>query len=532
MTYHMSRVAHWWANGTVAFYPTNIQRQLYSSPLAEYAILQFFVLGGGSDRLANLVQWFCFGGSALAASRIASRLGADRWTQWLTAFLVLTTPIAILESTSTQNDLVCAFLTAATVYFLYCEETIWTGFSLGLAILVKSTAGLVVSPFFLLLWLRQPLQPRRIFQAAAKLAAIGSIVLALNAPLWLRNLHTFQNPLGYSPDVKAIASQALGFRPFIVNTIRDLSTELVTPSHRISRMEENGIRALCKVLRLNIDDPRNLSFGFPFSIGTLSADEDVAANPIEMALLIAATIFLLALPRLRRSQPATFAIFVWAGFLLVAWRISWQIPLARIHLPFFVLASVPVATLLREMRNRLRRTAGMLAAVLALASLYPLLHNWMRPFVSIGRSKSVFTDSRADIYFAKQRREQFCYQRTIQVLAATSCRKVGLRIRPDYDEWEYPLWALAIENGTPMVFEYLGVENSTKNAPAGRLGAPCATVAIHHPDPLAAEPARPPWIEVQSVNAHGQETATRIECEPGTCMRTQQNRQRPMDSSR
>ena len=49
MVYHMGRVVDWWANNSVAFYPTNIQRQDYMGPLAEYIVLQFFVLCGGSD---------------------------------------------------------------------------------------------------------------------------------------------------------------------------------------------------------------------------------------------------------------------------------------------------------------------------------------------------------------------------------------------------------------------------------------------------------------------------------------------------
>jgi hypothetical protein len=58
MTYHMARIAHWLQNGSVRFYPTHNPRQLHLAPFAEYAILQFQVLTGGSDRFANAVQWF------------------------------------------------------------------------------------------------------------------------------------------------------------------------------------------------------------------------------------------------------------------------------------------------------------------------------------------------------------------------------------------------------------------------------------------------------------------------------------------
>src|SRR6266853_1806931 len=44
MAYHMARVAHWAADGTVADYQTNILRQLYLPPWSEFAVLQLLVL--------------------------------------------------------------------------------------------------------------------------------------------------------------------------------------------------------------------------------------------------------------------------------------------------------------------------------------------------------------------------------------------------------------------------------------------------------------------------------------------------------
>ena len=50
MVYHMSRVAHWAQNRTIAFYPTPEVRQLIFGPGAELAILHGYVLSG-TDRL-------------------------------------------------------------------------------------------------------------------------------------------------------------------------------------------------------------------------------------------------------------------------------------------------------------------------------------------------------------------------------------------------------------------------------------------------------------------------------------------------
>src|SRR6185436_18718037 len=65
MTYHLPRVAHWAANGSVEHYPTSIDRQLWQPPFAEYLVLLSWVAIGG-DRLANLPAWLAAAGAVLA----------------------------------------------------------------------------------------------------------------------------------------------------------------------------------------------------------------------------------------------------------------------------------------------------------------------------------------------------------------------------------------------------------------------------------------------------------------------------------
>ena len=512
MTYHMSRVAHWWANHTVAFYPTNIQRQLYSNPLAEYAILQFFVLGGGSDRLANLVQWFSFAGCAVAVSLLVRRFGGDRTSQWTAAFLVLVTPICILESTATQNDLVCAFLAVTALYFLYREESLPAGLSLGMAILVKATAGLAVFPFLVAQFFRRPIQMRGLLRTAARLALTGGIALAIVMPHTLRNLCTFHNPLGERTQVRWVQSQTYALGPFAANTLRNLGSEIGTPIHSVNRAEDTAIRTAAKAFGLNLDDPRNTFFGKQFAVGAMEGDEDTSANPLPLCLFIVATIYLLSSRRYRNSAVTRFAILVWAGFLLFAWRLCWQPWITRLHIPFLVLSSVPVAIFLGEMYRRSRVAAGAVVALAALLSLQPLLHNWSRPCLIVSpRPASVFTIPRAEQFFTRRPDLSACYKNTIRSLEASSCGAVG--IKTGEDDWEYPLWALARANGTPIYFEHIDVENQTRSATAGFPGGVCATVGLHDAD-LRAPLLRPMWIEVHHQGSSGVELQDRFECRP------------------
>src|SRR5258708_7841902 len=157
MAYHMARVAHWAADGTVADYQTNILRQLYLPPWSEFAVVHLQILSGG-DHLANLVQWFSMIGSVVGASLIARQLGAPPLGQALAAIVVATLPMGILQASSTQTDYALAFwlvcgVSLALDFFNAPTPQSPTSLAppLGLPMLTKRTAYVFEAPLVLAL---------------------------------------------------------------------------------------------------------------------------------------------------------------------------------------------------------------------------------------------------------------------------------------------------------------------------------------------------------------------------------------------
>lgn len=64
------------------------------------------ILAGGTERLSNTVQWFSYVFSVMAVSLIALGLGGERQGQQVAAMVAAATPMAILQASTTQNDLV------------------------------------------------------------------------------------------------------------------------------------------------------------------------------------------------------------------------------------------------------------------------------------------------------------------------------------------------------------------------------------------------------------------------------------------
>ena len=159
LTYHLPRVAHWIQAGNVEFYPTNIERQLFNNPFAEYTILHLQILSGG-DFYANLVQFFSFVSLGIVASLIAAKFRLDKFYQLLTVLIVSTIPIAILQASSAKNDLVVSLFICCFLYFYIqaaenneLSNFIFAGLALGLALLTKGNAYLYCFPIGLFIFL-------------------------------------------------------------------------------------------------------------------------------------------------------------------------------------------------------------------------------------------------------------------------------------------------------------------------------------------------------------------------------------------
>src|SRR5262249_54797498 len=145
----------------------------------------------GSDAFANAVQWLALIGTIIASSLVALRLGADRGGQLLAAAFVASTPIVLLEASSTQNDLVAAFwLVAFANYALDISASRsalrWSsytlaGLSLGLALNTKGTAYIFALPVVALL-VKAVVRSR----AAAQLCAFAAAAVLLNVPYFAR----------------------------------------------------------------------------------------------------------------------------------------------------------------------------------------------------------------------------------------------------------------------------------------------------------------------------------------------------------
>jgi hypothetical protein len=200
LAYHLPRVRHWIQNRSFAHYPTHSPHQISLPFGAGYPVAHLQLLSGG-DRFASVAQWAALVGCVVVAASLARRLFGAR-ALVPAAVACATVPMAVLQASNAQSDLVTSFWLLCFVHLVFERRRRWTdvawlGGALGLAVATKPTALLFAPPFVVILGLRAARAGWRRGVAVPIAVVVVAVLPAL--PNAVRNARTFGTPLG--PDL-------------------------------------------------------------------------------------------------------------------------------------------------------------------------------------------------------------------------------------------------------------------------------------------------------------------------------------------
>ena len=479
MTYHLSRVVHWQQQKSIQFYSTAILRQLYSGPWAEWVILQFQLLGN-TDRFANLIQWAAMIGSLIGVSYIVKLLKGSRKAQIFSLIIVISIPMGILQSTSTQNDYVVSFWLVSFIAFTLSilennpkqlqqfDRFFFAGASLGLGFLTKATMAVFAVPF--VVWLVITLWRRSGWRFWKPLFIIGMTAMVVNSGQFIRNYLLFGSPLGPfsefpgSTDFKN-TNDIYNLDVTISNILRNSALHLATPSDKMNSLVLELVSSIHNWLGLGISDPRTTWTGAQFGVA-FSMQEDAAGNPIHFILL---GLSFLLLFRHRDSRTILFGVCGMIGFVLFSFLLNWQPWNSRLQLPLFVVGSAFLAVVLTK---TLPRSMNVLFACILMVAAVPYLLN--NPTRSLIGQESVLIKDRISQYFTNQENLEDPYKLTTTAIQSSGCTQVGLIMNPD--DWEYPLWVLTGATKGMATLEHIEVENDSARYATNF--SPCAVIVI------------------------------------------------------
>jgi hypothetical protein len=427
MTYHLARVAHWISNESVLAYPSWSDRQNQFPPGAAYLLLVPQVVTG-SDRLAAFVQFGCWALLVTAAPSWARLLGAPKRVAPLAAIFVATAPMAVLQATSTQYDLVASVaalgVAGASVSLVgrrrpALRECALLGVTLSAAWLVKTTAVVAALPF--LAWAAVA-QLRRI-RTDGFTRVLSSLATAL-APLAL-----------------AFAVESLRRGAVALSLESEASLYVYTGGAWLDRLA-NSARGLAHHLPISAA-LRHLSPALAPASGEgvglgpelFRPHEDYVGNPLQAALFLAACAAVIG--RRRKVPRRTLAAIActttaWVVMHALARDNAW---ISRLEMPIFVLGASAVGSF-GALRGRIARGSAVAWASLAVAyGACVAVRNETRPprlsmpdpvvarYVNLPEFRAL---DDAALAVAKELR----------------CTRIGVRLTPPPgldDPWDYPL---------------------------------------------------------------------------------------------
>jgi hypothetical protein len=396
VSYHLPRQVFWMQQGSVENYPTSSLRQIAMPPLTEFVGLHLMILTG-SDRFHNLVQWSALGLTLCAVSVVTRRVGGTVRAQLLSALWVATIPIAFMQASNTKNDVVVAMWTCLLMLWvlpLGLEPTLrWSrvlliGLALGALALTKGTGMIFGLPiaglsFFLLLRRHGP-------RAIPALLLITAVTLALNAGALLRNCQAFGTPLPNDPAIHggdSVVNQDHSGGALLSNVVRNIAPHLTSPSQAWNEGLTRLVLQLHGWLGRDVDDPRTTwrESGFrPYSF--TQEDEDTAAAPVHLLVLVLLPVFLVRCPQEARRAALMLLLVLLAGFLLFCLVLKWQVWHVRLTVALAALAAPIFAWVsMAGPASRFMPVAGLALVV----GLLPSLNFAQRPLLG---PLSIFTN--------------------------------------------------------------------------------------------------------------------------------------------
>ncbi len=529
MAYHLPRVVYWAEQGSLRFFPTPYLTQIMLQPMAEYWMLDGYLLSGG-DWFVNFGQWFAALASMIGVSAVARLLGARPRGQAIATVFSATLPAGILGASGAKNDYVMAMWAVAAVYFalrwrekiggltgesasptatekttaaiqagpcpaapidnrcagyqpapqLFHIDALFLGVAVGLALLTKATTYLFLPwPIAALLL---PAVWRARWRAAPLAIAALVCALAVNLPYYWRNWEFSGSVLGFDSaqgnGLFRWRNETFGWKQTVSNMLRHASEQLGARSNRWNQGVYNLVLAAHRDLGIDVNDPATTTRWSVFEPPRNANHEVNAPNRWHLLLLaMVACVLAWRAFRGRDRRRAVYALSLLCGFVAFCAYLKWAPFVARYQLPLFVLGA-PLAAMVEEFGWRwLRPLCIQLAVCLFLLSgaRLPAIENWVRP---LRGPRSVLRVPRDDQYFADMTHwnNRASYFAAASALERSGCSTIGIDI--DNLQLEYPLQALVREARPDVQFVHTGVGNVSRRYAPSVAAAPCAIACL------------------------------------------------------
>lgn len=462
MVYHLPRIMYWIQEKTLA---QSVIRNSHDfmAPFAEYLTLHLYFLTG-NDRLVFLSQWFSYI-AVIALTVIISKQSIKLNIKSIyIALLAATMPIIVLQSSSTQIDLVTTVMVLLSVYYAVSfkespglRNALGLGLALGFGVLTKATFVIyAIIPLGIILVSLLENQ-KNLPKIILLLFFAAFLALLLQLRFLSQNLTLYGNLSGQPilEEGSGYTNEEISLPVLTSNLIRNSFINLPVPL--LNGIINQYIYSFHDLIKQNPNDPKSTYNGTTFQVNpVIYPQEDIASSPIHFLLIIIAGIYLaLNIKRLKQFNKNLVYIFSLsiASFIIFSTLLKWQPFHPRLLIPFLLLGSLSSFLILNSSQKLKPYLFGALTVSMVLSFIlcflnvskpyisYNIFYNYVNQFSRPNASvpQSFFTKPREEQYFNSRYYWYGPYKEAVNMLQSKAVKEVTLNLM---DEFEYPLWIL------------------------------------------------------------------------------------------
>lgn len=369
LAYHLPRAFMYYKNQSIHSFPASYGHMLYFGPLNAILMSMSQILCFGWDGLFGFVQYMAYAICILSVFQITRLLCGSRTCALIAAAMACFMPIAHLQASTTQSDLLVSAFCAAALYLMVqtffdfrqartvsVGRYVVLGLCCGLAVLSKLNAGIVLVCFAVLFAVLLFMRQKR--KAFRSICIILLCAILMTCGFWVRNALAFDGdflPLSYAgsrPDY-----QALGVKGVALIVAKALAITFAAPSQKLpaifSMPSYTFANTFAKLLHMDLNDPLTNEVFATFTGVLSSAWPDNASFPVQSVLVLLALLFCIVYSICKRKWwlfgYASCCLF---AILLTATQYQWVDSFNRYLMPGFLLSLPLCAYMLQKLLRK------------------------------------------------------------------------------------------------------------------------------------------------------------------------------------
>jgi hypothetical protein len=386
MAYHLPRVEHWIQNKNIYSYPTNIVRQVLTSPLSEYIIANFQILAS-TDSFSNLVQFASFIFILFSATLIFSILKIGLKGQFFLLLALLSLPMMLFQATTTQTDLLASFFFISFILFalliIQTEDNFNTNFiflalSFTLGILTKYHIAIFAAPiviYLLFVLLKKKTNANTIFAVLISCLTIAIILV----PLFVRNIYFFGSITGKDlfDENATIVNSCISIQNMLSNNFKHIVDFISIPINGYNNILFSINHSFHNLIGISENAAGNNWAGEPFTVNNY-LNEDTAGSIIHAILIILSLV--LVFKSKHKTKLLLLFSYCFIAFSLYGLLFRYTPFDIRLLLPVLILLII-ISTYIIYTNITNKYTINGLIFLFLIISIFPVYFNRAKPII-------------------------------------------------------------------------------------------------------------------------------------------------------